>query len=45
VVTSGALSIHVSRTLPFAAAAHAHHALESRASSGKIVLLPITSPG
>ena len=45
VVTSGALSIHVSRTLPFAAAAHAHHALESRASSGKIVLLPTTSPG
>ena len=45
VVASGALSIHVSRTLPLAAAAQAHHALESRASSGKLVLLPITSPG
>ncbi len=45
VVASGALSIHVSRTLPLAAAAQAHHALESRASSGKLVLLPIISPG
>ena len=33
-----ALSIDVSRTLPLAAAAEAHHALESRASFGKIVL-------
>jgi NADPH:quinone reductase len=45
VVASGALSIDVSRTLPLAAAAQAHHALESRASFGKIVLLPITSSG
>jgi len=45
VVASGALSIDVSRTLPLAAAAEAHHALESRASFGKIVLLPITSSG
>jgi len=45
VVASGALSIEVSRTLPLAAAAQAHHALESRASFGKIVLLPITSSG
>jgi NADPH2:quinone reductase len=44
-VASGALSIDVSRTLPLAAAAEAHHALESRASFGKIVLLPITSSG
>jgi NADPH2:quinone reductase len=43
VVASGALWIDVSRTLPLAAAAQAHHALESRASFGKIVLLPITS--
>jgi NADPH:quinone reductase len=40
VVASGALSIDVSRALPLAAAAEAHHALESRASFGKIVLLP-----
>src|SRR5215218_2500536 len=45
VVASGALWIDVSRTLPLAAAAEAHHALESRASFGKIVLLPITSSG
>jgi NADPH2:quinone reductase len=45
VVASGALSIDVSRTLPLAAAPQAHHALESRASVGKLVLVPITSSG
>jgi NADPH2:quinone reductase len=45
VVASQALSVEVSRTLPLAAAAEAHHALESRASVGKIVLLPGTSSG
>jgi hypothetical protein len=39
VVASGALSVDVSRTLPLAAAAQAHRALESRASVGKLVLL------
>jgi NADPH2:quinone reductase len=39
-VATGALSVNVSRTLPLAAAAQAHHALESRASTGKLVLVP-----
>jgi NADPH:quinone reductase len=45
VVASQAPSVEVSRTLPLAGAAEAHHALESRASVGKIVLLPGTSSG
>jgi NADPH:quinone reductase len=40
-VASGELSLTVSRTLPLAQAAEAHHALESRSSMGKIVLLPV----
>ncbi len=43
VVASQALSVEVSRTLPLAAAAEAHHALESRASFGKVLLLPLAS--
>jgi NADPH2:quinone reductase len=44
-VASGALSVDVSRTLPLAAAAQAHRALESRASTGKLVLVPEDPPG
>jgi NADPH2:quinone reductase len=36
----GRLKLHVSRTLPLAEAAEAHRLLESRASVGKIVLIP-----
>jgi NADPH2:quinone reductase len=43
-VASGALSVDISRTLPLAAAAQAHHALESRASTGKLVLVPDGPP-
>jgi len=39
-VASGALRLRVDRTLPLARAAEAHHALEGRETSGKIVLLP-----
>jgi NADPH2:quinone reductase len=44
-VASSALSVNVSRALPLAAAAQAHQALESRASSGKLVLLPNDARG
>jgi NADPH:quinone reductase-like Zn-dependent oxidoreductase len=43
-VASGALSVDISRTLPLAAAAPAHHALESWASTGKLVLVPDGPP-
>ncbi len=36
----GALKINVSRTLPLAEAARAHEAMESRRTTGKVVLVP-----
>lgn len=39
-VTSGVLKIRIDSTFPIAQAAEAHRRLESRASSGKILLLP-----
>jgi len=43
VLEQGVLSVHIGRTLPLQKAAEAHRLLESRASSGSIVLLPIAS--
>jgi NADPH2:quinone reductase len=40
VVRSGKVKIEVSRTFPLAEAAEAHRALESRATTGSLVLLP-----
>ncbi|HEX9243185.1 MAG TPA: zinc-binding dehydrogenase, partial [Anaeromyxobacter sp.] len=40
VVRSGKVRIDVSRTLPLADAAEAHRLLESRATTGSLVLVP-----
>jgi NADPH2:quinone reductase len=40
VLRSGKVKIEISRTFPLAAAADAHRALESRATTGSLVLLP-----
>jgi NADPH2:quinone reductase len=40
VIRSGKVKIDVTRTFPLAAAAEAHRALEARATTGSIVLLP-----
>jgi NADPH:quinone reductase len=39
-VRDGALSLHIGRTYPLERAAQAHIDLESRATSGKLLLLP-----
>jgi NADPH:quinone reductase len=40
VIRKGKVNIHISRTLPLREAATAHHALESRATTGSMVLIP-----
>jgi len=40
VVRSGAVKVHISRTLPLAQAAEAHRELEARHTTGSIVLVP-----
>lgn len=40
VILSGKVKIEVTRTFPLAAAAEAHRALEARATTGSVVLLP-----
>lgn len=42
-IRSGALKVHIDRTFPLEEAAAAHTALSSRATKGKILLLPPTS--
>ena len=37
---AGRLKLHISKTLPLAEAADAHRYLESRESTGKLILLP-----
>jgi NADPH2:quinone reductase len=39
-VRRGAVTVHIDSTFPLAQAADAHRRLESRASTGKILLLP-----
>jgi NADPH2:quinone reductase len=39
-VTAGALDVRVGATYPLADAAEAHRALESRATTGKVLLIP-----
>jgi NADPH2:quinone reductase len=39
-IKSGELNIRIDRTFPLKDAAEAHRALESRATSGKLVLIP-----
>ena len=39
-IEQGKLKLHVSEVLPLAQAAEAHRALESRATSGKVLLIP-----
>jgi NADPH2:quinone reductase len=36
----GALKLHIGKTFPLAQAADAHRYLESRQSTGKLILLP-----
>ena len=40
-VASGRLRVRIDRTFPLAQAADAHRALESRATAGKVLLLPV----
>jgi len=44
-VASGAIHVDVAARLPLARAAEAHHLLETRGSTGKIVLLPWSAGG
>ena len=39
-VINGALRVHVGATFPLRAAAEAHRALEGRATTGKVLLVP-----
>lgn len=39
-IEAGTLTVHIDRTLPLHAAAEAHQALESRATVGKVLLMP-----
>jgi NADPH:quinone reductase-like Zn-dependent oxidoreductase len=39
-VSSGALILHIDRTYALSAAPEAHRALESRATTGKLLLAP-----
>jgi len=39
-VAAGHLDVRIDRTFPLAQAAEAHRALTSRATSGKVLLLP-----
>jgi NADPH2:quinone reductase len=43
-IEAGELILSISRRLPLAEAAEAHRLLESRASIGKVVLLPVEAP-
>ena len=39
-IASGRLDVRIDRTFPLAEAAQAHRALESRATAGKLLLIP-----